>query len=239
MHHHIDASKRLPPTMDWPRSTTAEALFPSYDGKGDGFLPVFPANAPAWALLDPAGEVNIKTQMAAMEPTNGKALTGFFHRGEGIVIDETATVEEGAYLIGPCYIGPRAVVRSGAYVREHSWICSDAVVGHATEVKHSILLPGAKAPHFNYVGDSILGRDVNLGAGTKLSNLRNDGGEVHLRLNGERLGCGFRKFGAVLGEGTALGCNSVTNPGVVLGRNNTVWPNVTVTGVHGDDVQHR
>ena len=96
MHHHIDASKRLPPTMDWPRSTTAEALFPSYDGKGDGFLPVFPANAPAWALLDPAGEVNIKTQMAAMEPTNGKALTGFFHRGEGIVIDETATVEEGA-----------------------------------------------------------------------------------------------------------------------------------------------
>jgi len=130
-------------------------------------------------------------------------------------------------------------VRSGAYVREYSWICADAVVGHATEVKHSVLLPGAKAPHFNYVGDSILGKDVNLGAGTKLSNLRNDGGEVHLRVGGERVASGLRKFGALLGEGAALGCNSVTNPGVVLGCNSVVWPNVTVTGVHGAKSEHR
>ena len=113
------------------------------------------------------------------------------------------------------------------------------MVGHATEIKHSVLLPGAKAPHFNYVGDSILGAGVNLGAGTKLSNLRNDGKEVHVRLNGQRSGSGLRKFGAILGEGCALGCNSVTNPGVVLGCNNTVWPNVTVTGIHGPDVQHQ
>jgi len=112
-------------------------------------------------------------------------------------------------------------------------------VGHATEVKHSVLLPGAKAPHFNYVGDSILGKDVNLGAGTKLSNLRNDGGEVHLRVGGERVASGLRKFGALLGEGAALGCNSVTNPGVVLGCNSVVWPNVTVTGVHGAKSEHR
>ena len=108
-----------------------------------------------------------------------------------------------------------------------------------TEVKHSILLPGAKAPHFNYVGDSILGTNVNLGAGTKLSNLRNDGQEVHLRHAGNRVPSGLRKFGAVLGEGTATGCNSVTNPGVVLGCNSVVWPNVTVTGVHGSSSQHR
>ena len=113
------------------------------------------------------------------------------------------------------------------------------MVGHATEVKHSILLPQAKAPHFNYVGDSILGANVNLGAGTKLSNLRNDGGEVHLRINGQRLGSGLRKFGAILGEDCALGCNSVTNPGVVLGCKNVVWPNVTVTGVHGPNEEHR
>lgn len=225
--------------MDWPDSTKAQALFPSFRGDEDGFLPVFPSDAPAWTLLDPSAPTNLKAQMTALSGMSGKALDGFYHRGEHIVIHESATVEEGAYLIGPCYIGPRVVIRSGAYVREHAWICADAVVGHATEVKHSILLPGAKAPHFNYVGDSILGQGVNLGAGTKLSNLRNDGGEVHLRLNGERRGCGFRKFGAVLGEETALGCNSVTNPGVVLGRNNTVWPNVTVTGVHGDNVQHR
>ncbi|DAC48643.1 MAG TPA: hypothetical protein D7H92_02985, partial [Candidatus Poseidoniales archaeon] len=111
--------------------------------------------------------------------------------------------------------------------------------GHATETKHAILLPGAKAPHFNYVGDSILGKGANLGAGTKLSNLRNDGGEVHLRHGGQRIPSGLRKFGAVLGEGVATGCNSVMNPGVVLGCNSVVWPNVTVTGVHEADSLHR
>ena len=109
------------------------------------------------------------------------------------------------------------------------------MVGHASEVKHSVLLPGAKAPHFNYVGDSVLGPDVNLGAGVKLSNLRNDGGEVHTRVDGERFATGLRKFGAILGEGCQLGCNAVTNPGVVLGPRCMVMPNTTVTGVHSSD----
>jgi len=225
--------------MDWQRMTTAAALFPSFTGSEDGCLPTLPASGPAWALLDPNDANGLKAQMNALSGGIEVANHGFFVRGEGIIIEASATVEAGAYLIGPCYIGPRAVVRSGAYVREYSWICADAVVGHATEVKHSVLLPGAKAPHFNYVGDSILGKDVNLGAGTKLSNLRNDGGEVHLRVDGERVASGLRKFGALLGEGAALGCNSVTNPGVVLGCNSVVWPNVTVTGVHGAKSEHR
>ena len=225
--------------MDWQGMTTAAALFPSFTGSEDGCLPTLPASGPAWALLDPNDENGLKAQMNALSGTIEVDNHGFFVRGEGIIIEASATVEAGAYLIGPCYIGPRATVRSGAYVREYSWICADAVVGHATEVKHSVLLPGAKAPHFNYVGDSILGKDVNLGAGTKLSNLRNDGGEVHLRLDGERVASGLRKFGALLGEGAALGCNSVTNPGVVLGCNSVVWPNVTVTGVHGAKSEHR
>ncbi len=225
--------------MDWQRMTTAAALFPSFTGSEDGCLPTLPASGPAWALLDPNDANGLKAQMNALSGGIEVANNGFFVRGEGIIIEASATVEAGAYLIGPCYIGPRATVRSGAYVREYSWICADAVVGHATEVKHSVLLPGAKAPHFNYVGDSILGKDVNLGAGTKLSNLRNDGGEVHLRVDGERVASGLRKFGALLGEGAALGCNSVTNPGVVLGCNSVVWPNVTVTGVHGAKSEHR
>jgi len=225
--------------MDWQGMTTAAALFPSFTGSEDGCLPTLPASGPAWALLDPNDENGLKAQMNALSGTIEVDNHGFFVRGEGIIIEASATVEAGAYLIGPCYIGPRATVRSGAYVREYSWICADAVVGHATEVKHSVLLPGAKAPHFNYVGDSILGKDVNLGAGTKLSNLRNDGGEVHLRVDGERVASGLRKFGALLGEGAALGCNSVTNPGVVLGCNSVVWPNVTVTGVHGAKSEHR
>jgi bifunctional N-acetylglucosamine-1-phosphate-uridyltransferase/glucosamine-1-phosphate-acetyltransferase GlmU-like protein len=106
-------------------------------------------------------------------------------------------------------------------------------------VKHSILLPGAKAPHFNYVGDSILGKAVNLGAGVKLSNLRNDGAEVFLRIGDAHRSSGLRKFGAILGDGCQLGCNAVTNPGTILGCNSTVWPNVTVTGVHGENSNHR
>ena len=225
--------------MDWGGLADAATLFPSFSGAEDGFLPTLPSDGPVWHVLDPNHVSGLKAQMSGMTGEIACELPGFFTRGEGIVVDATATVEAGAYLIGPCYVGPRAVVRSGAYVREYSWIGADAVVGHATEVKHSILLPGAKAPHFNYVGDSILGKGANLGAGTKLSNLRNDGGEVHVRLDGERLPSGLRKFGAVLGEGVATGCNSVTNPGVVLGCNSTVWPNVTVTGIHGPESQHR
>ena len=225
--------------MDWGGLADAATLFPSFSGAEDGFLPTLPRDGPVWHVLDPNHVSGLKAQMSGMTDEIACELPGFFTRGEGIVVDATATVEAGAYLIGPCYVGPRAVVRSGAYVREYSWICADAVVGHATEVKHSILLPGAKAPHFNYVGDSILGKGANLGAGTKLSNLRNDGGEVHVRLDGQRIPSGLRKFGAVLGEGVATGCNSVTNPGVVLGCNSTVWPNVTVTGIHGPESQHR
>ncbi|MEC7723478.1 MAG: UDP-N-acetylglucosamine diphosphorylase, partial [Candidatus Thermoplasmatota archaeon] len=92
---------------------------------------------------------------------------------------------------------------------------------------------------FNYVGDSILGAGVNLGAGAKLSNLRHDGGEVHVWIDGERVATGVRKFGAILGDGVQLGCNVVTNPGCVLGPSSTVDPNVTVTGVHMEQQRHR
>ena len=225
--------------MDWHALTLAEVLFPSYAGDEDGEVPALPPQGPVWTVLDPSNPQGLKAQMNAIQGGVAIDSTSFHVSGEGVIVDATARVEPGAMLIGPCYIGPRAVVRSGAYVREYSWICADAVVGHSTETKHSILLPGAKAPHFNYVGDSILGNGANLGAGTKLSNLRNDGQEVHVRVNNERIGTGLRKFGAVLGEGVALGCNSVTNPGVVLGCNSVVWPNVTVTGIHGANSEHR
>ena len=225
--------------MDWGDLADAAVLFPSFTGDEDGSLPALPVGEPVWRMLDGENPSGLKAQMATLRGSIEIENPGFFTRGNAIIVHESATVEAGAYLIGPCYIGPRAVVRSGAYVREYSWICADAVVGHATEIKHSVLLPGAKAPHFNYVGDSVLGSGVNLGAGTKLSNLRNDGGEVHLRHAGNRIPSGLRKFGAVLGEGTATGCNSVPNPGVVLGCNSVVWPNVTVTGVHGPNSEHR
>ena len=226
--------------MDWPAGVKAEALFSS-----DAARSMMNPSEPAWSMLDPNNPSGLKSQLqskltaiGSKHPEGVEYVT--IDERKGLVhVEEGAIVEPHVHLIGPCIIESKATIRSHAYVREYTWMMTESLLGHASESKHSLFLPGAKAPHFNYVGDSILGTDVNLGAGTKLSNLRNDGGEVHVRLNGERLPSGLRKFGAVLGEGVATGCNSVTNPGVVLGCNNVVWPNVTVTGVHGDNVQHR
>ena len=148
-----------------------------------------------------------------------------------VYIHPSASVNQFVRIEGPCYIGANAEVRHVAYLRRGSWICDGAVVGHATEVKNSVLLPGAKAPHFNYVGDSILGFGVNLGAGTKLSNVRNDRREIRLTLgDGTRTDTGLRKLGALVGDGCEVGCNVVTNPGTILAPGTMVNPNETVTG---------
>lgn len=210
---------------------SAEDLWPSLD-ESLGRQPCFPAGE-VWSVLP-----TLKGQMLDMLSDVGSNTRNdvSIDESNGLVhIDDSAVIEPGVHIIGPAYIGPNSTIRHGAYIREYSWICANALVGHASETKHSILLPGAKAPHFNYVGDSVLGPDVNLGAGVKLSNLRNDGKEVHVILNGVRTPSGLRKFGAILGEGCQLGCNAVTNPGVVLGMNCMVMPNTTVTGIYDSD----
>ena len=109
------------------------------------------------------------------------------------------------------------------------------ILGHATEVKHSIFLDDAKAGHFAYLGDSILGANTNLGAGTKFANLRFLPGNVTIRIDGERIDTGRRKFGAILGDNTQTGCNSVTNPGTIFGRNCILMPNTTApSGYHSE-----
>ena len=209
----------------------AEELWPSLD-ESVGRQPCFPSG-PVWSIL-PTLKGQISDMLSDMGSQERDSVS--IDSTKGLVhIDESATIEPGVHIIGPSYIGPNAVIRHGAYIREYSWICANSLVGHSSETKHSVLLPGAKAPHFNYVGDSVLGPNVNLGAGVKLSNLRNDGGEVHTRFNGVRTPTGLRKFGAIIGEGSQLGCNAVTNPGVVLGQRCMVMPNTTVTGVYDSD----
>jgi NDP-sugar pyrophosphorylase family protein len=235
--------------MEWPDSLpSASELFPSLNSTNPhkGFCPTLSNSDAVFTFLQPKSPNGLKAQLLSVlegfssSPQNPIDSGATLDESQGKVIVETsARIEVGAHLIGPCYVGPEAEIRHGAYIRPFSWICAEAVVGHASEIKHAVLLPGAKAPHFNYVGDSILGKGVNLGAGTKVSNLRNDGDEVQLRIEGERVGSGLRKFGAILGEGCQLGCNSVTNPGVILGCNSVVWPNITVTGVHGAESKHR
>ncbi|MBF0500349.1 MAG: glucose-1-phosphate thymidylyltransferase [Candidatus Riflebacteria bacterium] len=156
---------------------------------------------------------------------------GAILKGEDIFIGKNSRVQSGAMIVGPTVIGNNVEIRHGAYIRGHVIIGDDAVVGHASEIIRSILLPDAKAPHFNYVGDSILGSKVNLGAGTKLSNLKNDSSEVIIREGETRHETGLKKFGAILGDDCMLGCNSVTNPGTIMGPNCRVYPNATVSGV--------
>ncbi|MDE0574746.1 MAG: hypothetical protein OSB32_04100 [Candidatus Poseidoniales archaeon] len=193
-----------------------------------------PKDEPAWVLLDKSNMSGLAKQLEFLLQGIGSNQRGL---DPSVTIDESngpvhivdgSLIGPSVHIEGPSYIAGE--VRHGAYVRSHSWICRGAVIGHATEVKHSLLLPGAKAPHFNYVGDSILGRDVNLGAGCKLSNLRNDGREI--RIHNLGVDTGLRKFGAILGEGVQIGCNAVCNPGTVLGQGCNVWPNVTVSGGH-------
>ena len=202
-------------------------LFPNFlnnpSTEGEPYLP----ENDIWNILNPNYENSLKNQLIELVKDEENQI--FIH--------ETAIISNDVTIEGPAYIGSEVEIRPGAYIRSFSWICHKAVVGNCSEIKHSILLPGAKAPHFNYVGDSILGMEVNLGAGCKLSNLRNDGRNIMLRdgKTGEIIGeSGLRKFGAILGDRTQIGCNVVTNPGVILGPKCNVWPNVTVSGIHSE-----
>jgi carbonic anhydrase/acetyltransferase-like protein (isoleucine patch superfamily) len=144
-----------------------------------------------------------------------------------------AVIEPGALIKGPSFIGPGSEVRQGAYLRGGCLIGAGCVVGHTTEVKNSAMLDGAKAGHFAYLGDSILGREVNLGAGTKLANLKIIDRPFRIKVGETVHMIERRKFGAIMGDGCETGCNSVTNPGTVLGRRSLVAPCKSVpSGFH-------
>lgn len=133
-----------------------------------------------------------------------------------VFIDEGVTIEPLSYIKGPAVILKGAVIRQGAYLRGGVFAGQGSVIGHSTEIKNAILFPRAQAAHFAYVGDSILGEGVNLGAGTKLANLRFDHGEIFIKHGSERIATGLKKMGAILGDRAQTGCNSVTNPGTLM-----------------------
>lgn len=147
-----------------------------------------------------------------------------------ISIGDGTVIEPGALIKGPTIIGKNTEIRQGAYIRGNCLISDRCVVGHTTEMKNAIMLNNAKAGHFAYIGDSILGNNVNLGAGTKLANLKIVGSEVNLKIKDRTYKTGLRKFGAILGDGVETGCNSVINPGVLLGKTSIVYPNINVKG---------
>jgi NDP-sugar pyrophosphorylase family protein len=157
-------------------------------------------------------------------------LPGAFLSNDKIIIGPGTIVEPGAFIKGPAIIGSHCEIRQGAYIRGDCLVGNRCVVGHTTEMKGSIMLDGAKAPHFAYVGDSILGKDVNLGAGTKLANLKMISGAITVTADKKRYNTGRRKLGAILGDHTETGCNSVTSPGTLMGPSSVVYAGVAVPG---------
>ena len=160
-------------------------------------------------------------------------MAGTVLLGRQIRLGHGVLVESGAMIKSPAVIGDRTEVRQGAYLRGYCLTGKGCVLGHTTEIKHSIFLNNAKAGHFAYLGDSILGENVNLGAGTKFANLRFLNGNVMIRTKDGLIDSGRRKFGAVLGDDTQTGCNSVTSPGTLIGKNSFLMPNTTArSGYH-------
>ena len=155
---------------------------------------------------------------------------GFTIYKDGVIIGKDVTIEEGATILPPTVICDGAIIRQGAYIRGSVFIGECAVVGHSTEVKNSILMERAEAPHFNYVGDSILGNRAHIGAGVILSNLKVDKSAVTIK-GDTSLSTGMRKLGAILGDGAEVGCNTVLNPGSVIGKDSIVYPLVNWRGV--------
>lgn len=158
---------------------------------------------------------------------------------ELISIGKGTVVEPGAYIKGPCIIGKDCIIRHGAYIREHVLTGDHVIIGHDTEVKHSILMDFASASHFAYIGDSILGKEVNLGAGVKCANFRLDKSAVPIRFQGIKLETGLKKLGAIIGDGVQIGCNAVLNPGTVIGKNSVCFPLVNVQGFLPPNSQYR
>ncbi len=201
-------------------------------GQMDTPLVVYEGNALRDIAIEatgPKGSVRAFSEGVELE---GAAIImpGAFLFDDMIVIGPGTVVEPGALIKGPTVIGKDTEVRQGAYLRGNCLVGDGCVVGHATEMKASIMLDGAQAGHFAYIGDSILGKDVNLGAGTKLANLKMIPGEVVIASGKERLKTGLRKLGAILGDRTETGCNSVTSPGTLLGPRSIVYPSLAVPG---------
>ena len=143
----------------------------------------------------------------------------------------TATVAPTAYLGAPCIIGPETEVRHGAFVRGSALVGAHCVVGNSVELKNVILFDNVQTPHYNYVGDSILGYRSHMGAGSITSNVKSDKTLVGVRGGGEAIETGLKKMGAMLGDRVEVGCNSVLNPGTVIGRDSNVYPLSCVRGV--------
>jgi NDP-sugar pyrophosphorylase family protein len=198
-----------------------------FDLTQTGHAALFEGVAFAWDALRRLGDyVGTHVQPALRNRCAGVAFIG-----DRVFIGEGTIVEDGAMIKGPAIIGRNCQIRHNAYIREHVLIGDGCVVGNSTEIKNALLFNEAVAPHFNYVGDSILGHKAHLGAGVILSNFKSFPGNVTVEKDGVPFDTGLRKFGALIGDGAEIGCNAVLNPGSIIGRGAVIYPAVNWRGI--------
>ena len=180
-----------------------------------------------WELIT-ANEEYMKYTFENIEGSVEESVTikGDLNLGKGSIL------KSGTYIEGPVWIGENCVVGPNAYLRRGTVLCGKNKIGASTEVKNTIFLKGAKAPHHNYVGDSIIGEDTNLGSGTKIANLRFDKKTIELTHQGEKIDSGRRKLGAILGKNVKTGINASINAGSIIGNDVRIGPNTLVSGTY-------
>ncbi|MGI8438547.1 MAG: UDP-N-acetylglucosamine diphosphorylase [Chthoniobacterales bacterium] len=166
-----------------------------------------------------------------LKPAVHGELVGKPFISDAVFVGAGTVIEQGAFLKGPAWIGENCHIRSGCYVRENVIVGDGVVMGNSCEFKNCILFDEAQVPHFNYVGDSILGYKAHLGAGVILSNVKLDHREIDVFAHDGNIATGLTKFGAVVGDRTEVGCNSVINPGTLLGRDCILYPGTNFRGV--------
>lgn len=176
-----------------------------------------------WEVLSKIGEFIVRLGNSLPESEYEK-------RGENIWVAKSARVFETAYISGPCIIGKNAEVRHCAFIRGNAVVGDGAVVGNSTELKNVILFNGVQVPHYNYVGDSVLGYKAHMGAGSITSNVKSDKKLIVIKGSDMPVDTGIKKIGAFLGDHVEIGCGSVLNPGTVVGRNSNIYPLSSVRG---------
>lgn len=168
---------------------------------------------------------------SVLRPALHNRTEGEVFIGPDVFIGEGTVVEHGAMIKGPAIIGRNCQIRHNAYLREDVIVGDHCVLGNSCEFKNVLLFNNAQVPHFSYVGDSILGYKAHLGAGVKISNVKLVAGNVTVEIDGVPVDTGLRKFGVLLGDHTDVGCNSVINPGSIIGRGSVIYPGTSWRGI--------
>ena len=196
-----------------------------FDLKSELIKDIFESFIYPWEILTHIGLIFNK----------GEQLTRFDEIQKGVFVGKNVKIDKSAVIIPPVIVDDGCEIRTGAFIRGNVICGKNCVIGNSTELKNCILLEGVQVPHYNYVGDSILGNFVHLGAGVICSNLKSDGKNVVIK--GEKMyDTGMRKLGAILGDGADIGCGCVLNPGTVIGKKTSVYPLNSLRGVYSDNL---